>query len=245
MSGLSPEDAPGDSGSESRAVPGSPAYNASVGIRTADYLHAIERLPDGASLVIHRFGWDDYERLLEDLRERPHLRVSYDRGKLEIMTPLPEHEAHARFLEAVVRVVAEVLDLKVESYGAATWKARRLARGVEPDACFYVASADRIIGKRRIDLESDPPPDIVVEIDVTNESLSKFPLYAALVVPEIWRYDGTKAQFYELAAGKYYEITESRFLAGLKPPMLAESLEQSKTEGQTAALAAFRQRWRV
>ena len=210
--------------------------------RTVSYLDAVEHLPDGATLVIHQVGWDDYEGLLKDLSDRPSLRVSYDRGKLEIMSPLPEHEDYARFIDRLVHVMAEELDLKLQSYGGATWKRRRLARGVEPDACYYVASADRIIGKREIDLESDPPPDIVVEIDITNESLSKFPIYAALAVPEIWRYDGTRVQFYELAGDRYREISESRFLAGLTPTILAGALERSKTEGQTAALRTFRQR---
>ena len=115
-------------------------------------------------------------------------------------------------------------------------------QGAEPDACYYVRSADRIIGKRTIDLESDPPPDVVVEIDVTNESLSKFPIYAALSVPEIWQYDGKTAQFYELAGERYRQTSESRFLPRLTPAMLAEALEHSKTAGQTAALVAFRQR---
>lgn len=210
--------------------------------RTTDYLDAIAHLPEGTTLVIHQFSWDDYERLLEDLSDRPHLRISYDRGKLEIMSPLPEHEEYAEFIDDLVLLFSEEFDLKLEKRGKATWKRRRLARGVEPDACYYIAAADRIIGKRKIDLESDPPPDIVLEIDITNESLSKFPIYAALRVPEIWRYDGKKnMQFYELAGSGYREIPQSRFLAGLKPIMLFDALEQSKTDGQTVARRAFRQ----
>ena len=211
--------------------------------RTADYLDAIEHLPDGATLVIHQFSWDDYERLLEDLQERPHLRVSYDRGKLEIMSPLPEHEEYARFVDDLVRAFSDAHDLKLQKYGAATWKRQRLARGVEPDACYYVANADRVIGKHKFDLEVDPPPDIVVEIDITNESLGKFPIYAALSVPEIWRYDGSTVQFYELVGDKYREIPASRSFTGLTPATLVLALEQSKTEGQTAALRAFRAQW--
>ena len=218
------------------------SYNTHVSIRTADYLDAIEHLPDGATLVVQQFGWDDYERLLEDLCNRPHLRVTYDGGRLEIMSPLPEHEEYASFIDALVRAVSEELHLTLETRGRATWKRRRLARGVEPDACYYAASAERIIGKRTIDLESDPPPDIVVEIDITNESLSKFPIYAALSVPEIWRYDGRVMQFYALTHDAYRVISDSQFFPGLIPAMLADALEQSKTAGQTAALAAFRQR---
>ena len=118
---------------------------------------ALEHLPDGATLVVHQCEWEEYERLLEDLRDRPHLRVSYDSGTLEIMSPLPEHEYYARFIDELVRALADALDVAVQSYGGATWKRPRLAKGVEPDGCFYVASAPRVIGKVDIDLDVDPP----------------------------------------------------------------------------------------
>lgn len=213
-------------------------------MRTIEYRDAIQHLPDGSTLVLHDFSWDDYERLLEEVGDRPHLRVSYDHGRLEIMSPLPEHEEYGRFIDSLARVLADELDLELEPRGGATWKRRRAAAAAEPDACFYVASADRIIGKRKIDLESDPPPDVVVEIDITNESLSKFPIYAALSVPEIWRYDGARTVFYELTGDRYHETAESRFFPGLQPAMLTEALEQSKTAGQTKTLHAFRQAWR-
>jgi len=113
-------------------------------------------------------------------------------------------------------------------------------QGLEPDCCYYVTNAGRIIGIKRIDLDVDPPPDIAVEIDITNDSLSKFHIYAALEVPEIWRYDGENFQFYQRAGASYHKTAESSVLPGLRPQMLASALEQSKTEGQTAALAAFR-----
>lgn len=219
------------------------SYNALMISRTSGYLDAINHLPTGSTLVVHQVSWDDYERLVEELSDRHDLRVSYDRGKLEIMSPLPEHEKYAKLIERVAHFVAEKLELEMESYGIATWKRRRLARSVEADACFFIASASRVVGKRKINLESDPPPDVVVEIDVTNESLSKFSIYAALSAPEIWRYDGKNVQFYELAGKSYREIDESRFLPGLKPPMLAAALDLSKTDGQTAALRTFRQVW--
>lgn len=215
-----------------------------MGALVADCRDSIARLPQGTSLVIHQISWDDYERLLEDLMQRPMVRVSYDRGRLEVMTPLPEHERYARFIDDVVRVLAEELNLQLEKLGSATWKSRRLTRGVEPDACYYVANADRVIGKRHIDLEADPAPDIVVEIDIANESLGKFAIYAALLVREIWRYDGETMHFHQLAGDAYREISESPSFPGLTPDLLANAVAQSKTEGQSAALRAFRQRWR-
>src|SRR6266496_3245589 len=113
---------------------------------TAEYRDAIEHLPEGSTLVIHQIAWDEYERLLDELAEGPHVRVSYDCGKLEIMTPLSEHEARARFIDDIVRVVAGKLGLQLEKYGSTTWKNRALRKGVEPDACYYVKNADRVIG---------------------------------------------------------------------------------------------------
>jgi Uma2 family endonuclease len=168
------------------------------------------------------------------------VRVSYDEGRLDIMSPLPEHEEYKHIIYSLVRVFSEEMNIELETRGSATWKRRSLRKGTEPDACFYVASAARIIGKRTIDLESDPPPDVAVEIDTTNESFSKFPIYAALGVPEIWRYDSKHLHIYELGTRSYAEIEESRFFPGLTPQMIADFVEVAKQQGQTKAITAFR-----
>jgi Uma2 family endonuclease len=213
-----------------------------MGSLTADYRDAVDHLCDGMSLVIHGVSWDDYERLLESLADRPRLRTCYDNGRLEIMAPLPAHEAYARFIDRIVYEWCERTGLTVESYGGATWKRQALAKGAEPDACYYVANAARIIGKREFDLDIDPAPDIVVEIDITNESLGKFPIYAALGVPEIWRYDESRVSFHGLQGQSYGEILVSQFLPGLTPNVVRDTLERAKTDGQTASLAELRRR---
>ena len=212
-----------------------------VSTRATDYRDAIEHLPEGATLVFRDFTWAEYEQLLEDIAE-PGLRVTYDEGRLEIMSPSQEHEEYKDLILSLVRVLSAVRGIAVETRGSATWKRPAIRKGTEPDTCFYVANAPRIIGKRTIDLDADPPPDVVVEIDITNESLSKFPIYAALGVPEIWRYDGTAVHLYERAGNGYRTITESPSFPGLTATILAGALDQSKREGQTAALETFRQR---
>ena len=212
--------------------------------RSTDYRAAIEHLPEGATLVLQGVAWEEYEHLLEDLVDRPGVRVTYDQGKLEIMSPLSEHEALKESIARLVHVLCEELDLNLESYGSTTWKRKRDAKGTEPDACFYIANADRIIGKRKIDLDVDPPPDIAVEIDTTNESLSKFPIYSTFGIPEIWRYDGKRRAvvMYELRGKSYVQIPASRSVPILKGATITDFLEQSKKQGQKKALAAFR-RW--
>jgi len=207
-----------------------------------DYREAIDHLPEGTTLVVHDVSWEDYERLLEELADRPAVRVTYDQGRLEIMSPRPEHEKYKRFIEKIIDALADDLDLNVEPVGSATWRKKQDAKGAEADTCYYVKNADRIIGKRDIDLNVDPPPDMVVEIDATSESLSKFGIYSTLRVPEIWRYDVRHNQIhmYELRGNKYLEISVSRSFPILTPRALADFIEQSKTKGQKAAMSAFR-----
>jgi Uma2 family endonuclease len=215
-----------------------PFMNATI----ADFSAAVDHLPEGATLLVRDVLWEDYEALLEAIAERPGIRVTYDRGKLEIMSPLPDHEECKRFIERMVDALGDHLDLNLEPRGSATWKRERDARGTEPDTCYYVANAERIIGKRKIDLSIDPPPDIAVEIDATNESLAKLPIYATLRVPEIWRYEVRNNRFhmYELHGQDYVEMSSSRSFPVMTASAFAEFIEHSKTRGQKAAMAAFR-----
>jgi Uma2 family endonuclease len=206
---------------------------------TTEYLDLIERLPAGASLWLRNVGWEDYEHLLTQMDSHPGSRVAYDCGRLIVMSPSPEHEDYKESIYSLVRTIAVERGIALESRGAATFKSKRLAKGVEPDTCFYVQNAKRIIGQRKITLGIDPPPDVVVEIDLSNDSSDKFHIYAALGVPEIWRYDGEKAYFYQLSETSYQEIQSSVALPLLTAEDLTRFLEQSKTEGQTAAVAAF------
>ena len=213
--------------------------------QTAVYLEAIGHLPPGATLIVPNVTWEHYEALLQDLTNRPGLHVSYDEGRLQVMSASDEHEEYKDSVSFIARVLSEELGIPLETRGSATWKLRTLRKGVEPDTCFYIANAHRIIGRRTIDLDSDPPPDIVVEIDVTNESLGKFSIYAALGVPEIWRYDGAQVQMYDLTGETYVGVAESQFFPGLTCSMLLEFLQLCRAQGQTTALMAVRQRIRA
>jgi Uma2 family endonuclease len=202
------------------------------------------RLPEGATLIVPEIHWDDYEGLLEALDGVRHLHVSYDCGKLEVVSVSPEHDEYGRFFDGLVREFCDPRRMDAEMRGQATWKSRALEKGVEGDSCYYVPNAERIIGKRDINLDVDPPPDIVVEIDISTDSTRKFPIYASLGVPEFWTYDRKTVRIYSLDRGKYSEIAASRFLKGLTGPVLAEAIEISKTLGQRKALAAFRRKIR-
>jgi Uma2 family endonuclease len=217
-----------------------------MSMQTSAYLEAVDHLPPGAMLVFLHVRWEDYESLLKELPDRPGVHVSYDEGRLEIMSPLPEHEEYKDSLYSLARLFSELRGIELETRGSTTWKRSSIRKGSEPDCCFYVANASRIIGRREIDLESgDPPPDVVVEIDTTNESLSKFGIYSALGVPEIWRYDGRTTYMYRLEDGSYAETPESPSCPGLSTAIVGEFMDLSKRAGQTKALAVFRKRLRA
>jgi Uma2 family endonuclease len=168
-------------------------------------------------VVLHGISWETYEHLLADLANRSVPRLTFDQGVLEIMSPTPEHEEYNRTLAAVIEVVAAELQINIRRLGSTTFKRPDLLKGFEPDSCFYVQSVPRIRGKRRIELPQDPPPDLLIEVDVTSSSLNRFSLFARTGVPEVWRYDGSRVLLYRLVEGQYVEIERS-----LAFPILAD-----------------------
>lgn len=197
---------------------------------------------NGGAILLNNVSWEEYEMFLEDFAERAGWRLAYDGGKLEIMPPLMEHETPAVSIDMFVWAYGEFFDLTVEGAGSTTFRRELKKKGVEPDACFYIQSADKVIGKvGLLDPKNYPMPDVAVEVDITHGSLDKFPIYAALGVPELWLYDGENLSFYELRDEKYHQISNSRALPGLSAEKLAEFLKLSKNEGQTPALKSFRQ----
>jgi Uma2 family endonuclease len=208
---------------------------------TTNYLDIIECLPADALLRLQNVDWDEYEHLLTQMDNWPGNRLSYDCGRLIIVSPSAEHEHYKEFALRLIFILSDELGLDIETRGAATFKNRLLNKGLEPDTCLYVQNAAQVIGKRRITLGADPPPDVAVEIDMSNDSIDKLPIYAAIGVPEIWRYDGKKVHFYKLS-GENYEVTkESIAFPGFTAQDFEQHLERSAVEGQTAAAKAFRQ----
>ena len=208
--------------------------------QTLNYLDAIAHLPDGSTLILTDVSWAEYEELVDNLDEWPGVRVCYDQARLEITTPSFEHEGFKVLFSLIGHVLADETGVALESLGSTTYKQEWLKRGVEPDGCFYVQNAASMIGVRDIDLKTDPPPDIVVEIDVSHESTSKFAIYAGMGVPELWHYDGRKAQIYQLMDQRYVEAAASPTFPMITNEALARFAKQSRSEGQTAALRSFR-----
>jgi Uma2 family endonuclease len=165
--------------------------------------------PPEQRVILHNVSWETYERLLVDLGDRSAPRMTFDRGTLEIMSPSSEHERYNRTIAQIVEELAVELDVNVDSLGSTTFRHEDIDRGFEPDSCFYIQNAPRVRGKKRIDLAVDPPPDLVIEIDITSPSLAKMPILAQVGVPEVWRYDGKRLSIYEIAGGEYVSREKS------------------------------------
>ena len=204
-----------------------------------EIVDAAEHLPVGSALVVHQVEWNDYEGVLECLAERRSLRIDYDSGRLEIVSPLTKHGLYDVLIRDLVFIFCEVFQMNHEGLSAVTWRRKELLKGVEPDASFYIQSANRVVGKE-IDQSADPPPDIVIEVDITSHSLRKLGIYAAIGIPEVWRYNGKTCTFYALSEDRYVEVRVSPSLPRLTGKMVADAVEISKTQGQDAARKAFR-----
>jgi len=213
-----------------------------VETRAKDYLAAIAHLPPGGTLTFQHVSWAEYEELLEDLGPGYTPRISYDHGRLEITMPLPTHEYLKVCFSDLMRALTDELELDMNGLGSTTFRYEDWLQGLEPDTCFYIQNAARVIGVKRFDPNSPPPPpDIAVEIDITSESLSRFHIYANLGVPEIWRYDEQRVEIYHLTETGYVEAGASRAFPFLTGDVLTQFLERCQTEGQSAALRAFRE----
>jgi Uma2 family endonuclease len=206
---------------------------------TTSYIDVIDQLPPDSSLVLRHVPWDEYEALLDAVGEAKHLRISYDDGNLQIMTLSSEHEDYQFRINGMVTLLSLKRRIKVLCFGSSTIKAEEKGKGFEPDLCYYVQTAAAIGNKTALDFGSDPPPDIVVEVDLHHSSLSKFPIFARFGIPEVWRYDGESFTMYELEQGQYVEVSASRSLPLLTAALLGEFLDRSKQEDQYETLLAF------
>src|ERR671915_2304007 len=197
--------------------------------------------PAEQRVVLNNIGWNTYEHLLADHGDNSAPRLTYDRGELEIMSPSPEHEKFNRRIAQLVLAVAEELDIEAEDLGSTTFRREDLERGFEPDSCFYIQNEEQVRGKDRIDLAVDPPPDLVIEIDITSPSFSKLPIYAQIGVPEVWRYDGQRLAILTLEGTEYAERTESIVLPPVTSNVLNDFVEKSKSMKRTAWLEEVRE----
>jgi Uma2 family endonuclease len=189
---------------------------------------------------LYGVDWTSYVRLLRALGERP-IRVTYDRGALEIMTLGSEHECFRKMLARLVEALSEELGLPLASFGSMTMKRRPKKRGFEPDQCYWIASEPLIHGKVKIDVKVDPPPDLALEIEVTRSALNRMAIYAAMGVREVWRFDTRTLTFHVLdAQGKYQKSLDSQAVPTLLPAELAPFIALRRQTNDNEVVRRFR-----
>ncbi len=204
-----------------------------------NYAEIISQLPADSFLIRENVSWEEYEDLLEQVGEATWLRIAYDDGTLEIMTVGPKHEKFATFIEGLVGVIRLRLRMNIVFFGSSTMRKEKKRKGIEPDACFYVQTAEALGNRMDLDFEKDPPPDVAVEVDVTRHSISKFGIYAGLGVPEVWIYDGKELKVHLLEQDEYLPAIESQALPILSGPILSKFLSQLREAGELQAILAF------
>lgn len=192
-------------------------------------------------LILHDVDWPSYSRLLRVLANRPGVRLTYDRGCLEIMTLSHTHENSSYLLARMVDALTEELRLPVKGGRSTTFRRKRRRRGLEPDACWWIVNEPRVRGKEEIDLRVDPPPDLALEVDITHSSLDRLEIYARLGVPEVWRFDGKVLTFHVLGNdGRYVEAADSKAFPGVRPADLLAFLALRGQADENDILRQFR-----
>lgn len=193
-------------------------------------------------VLLSNVSWETFERLLEELGDNRATRLAYNEGLLEIMTPLGPHENSNRFIDDLIRAIADELDLNLKRFGSLTLKRAKKLKGAEPDSCYYIQNEPLVRSKQEIDLDNDPPPDLVLEIDITSGCLDKQPIYAAIGVPEFWRYNGNKLEVFvlELSNQEYQKVNQSPTFPWMPLDVIPQFIRQSLVDGETATLRAVR-----
>ena len=190
--------------------------------------------------VILNASWETYERLLAEYPDVAGPRFTYNEGILEIMVLSAPQEQPNRILARLVEEVATELGLDLCPVGSTTFKREELRKGFEPDSAFYVGRGSTYWDPE-LDAAVAPPPDLVIEIEVSRSSLPRFSIFAAFGVPEVWRYDGARVSFWRLEGGQYVEAESSGALPPLTGAAATEFLEQSRTLRSTEWLRRVRE----
>jgi Uma2 family endonuclease len=197
------------------------------------------KIQPGQQLLLENVSWQQLESILAELGESRAARLSYSNGLLEIMVPLLEHERAKEIIGDIVKILLEERQISFEPLGSTTLKNERMTQAVEPDACFYIQNQAAVIGKNRIDMSVEPPPDLAIEIDFTSRT--QLDNYQILGVPELWRYARRGLQINVLQAGRYVESDFSPTFPDIPIIELVNRyVQQSQVAGSSQAIQGFR-----
>ncbi|MBE9182436.1 Uma2 family endonuclease [Oculatella sp. LEGE 06141] len=195
---------------------------------------------DTQRVLLRNISWQTYQALLSDMGDHRSSRLAYDRGTLEITMPSDLHEFIKHLLERIIIALTEELNLKVRGVGSVTLNREDLQRGVEPDSGFYIQNASQIRG-RKLDLVNNPPPDLVVEVDITNPSTRRLKIYQSLQIPEFWRCTEQAIEIKHLQNGEYVSCEYSLAFPMVSAAIIQQFLEQGKdTDDDNTVIRSLR-----
>ncbi|MGD1931727.1 MAG: Uma2 family endonuclease [Leptolyngbyaceae cyanobacterium] len=202
---------------------------------TSPAAEALPIAPGENRVAFQGMDWVAYQQMKALLNERTRARLTYDRGTLEITMPSELHEFYARLIERFIVILVVELGLKIKTLGSTTLDREDLERGAEPDNGYYIQNQPRVAG-RPINLETDPPPDLVVEVDIKHTDIDKNALYAAMGVPEFWRFNGKAWRIYHLRDGEYVECDRSPIFPSIAKAELYQFLVTCQQDEVAAEL---------
>ena len=189
--------------------------------------------------VMENIRWETFVELAEQRRGSVP-RMTFDEGVLELMSPRRQHENIGSLIGRFVETYTEVLGIEVQSVASTTFKRKDLQKAFEADESYYIEHAEQIRPKEEIDLTIDPPPDLVIEVEITSSAIQKMKLFAAMGVTEVWRHDGEQLQMFSLESGGYKPVPSSPALPGLTVAAINSLLEKRFDIGETALIREFR-----
>lgn len=199
------------------------------------------QLAPGSLLTIPNVSWDEFETILTELGNHRAVRVTYFAQTLELMVPLPEHEKPKEIIGDIVKTLLKASGRRYEPFGSTTFRGPGVA-GVEPEACFYIAHYQQMIGRRRLE-PGDPPPDLAIELcshyvnETDGTSKTTLDAYLAIGVPELWIFANGKLTIYVLQQGHYNAVEESPTFPGLPlAEWIATTVTRSWQVGTSQAL---------
>ncbi len=192
-------------------------------------------------VVLYGLSWEAYLQILDALPQARGSRLTYDDGVLEITVPLELHEFSGRLIERFIVTLIELMGLKIKTMGSTTMNYPNLKKGAEPDNAYYLQNQPLVKG-RKVDFSQDPPPDLVVEVDITHSDIAKNQFYASLGVPEFWRFNGKVWRIYQLQEQVYVEVEISPTFPQVPKERLYMFLEQAK-EDEIDAVRDLRSWW--
>ena len=196
--------------------------------------------PTGEKRMVFRsLDWDAFKQIQSLLSHKTNARFTYDSGVLEITMPLEIHERFARLIELFVRILVMETGQKMKTMGSTTLDREELLKSAEPDDCYYIQNY-ALVADHEVDLTKDPPPDLVVEVDITHTDINKVRLYAAIGIPEFWRFNGREWQILCLQESQYVECPTSPTFPTVEKSDLYQYLDLAMLD-EIAAETDFRQ----